>query len=1486
MAPRVNPARVAAIALALLLSAAIATVQAAGDATLRLRAVFEHDPSQHARAVIDLGSDRLELSGRALELSLPAGTYPLALVTPGVTLVSDASVALAPGDSVDLELRLRLDLELHAPASVPVQADGRAAWYVTLVTAYPYSLPVELAASAAAGVRHHGASALRGVIRAGVSPRLEFVASIDADAEPLHLRIEPYGLSARIDWLQPTLAVPTAAQPAPVPEPQTAPAQGVAVELSTSAAVVLPGDSVRLSARVHNAGSAASSYTLRWTLPEWLEAADALDAVAVIAAGEAREHHLDAVVRFGGPISSHALASVSVAGGATSASASLRREQLQLRWLEPRASAQLGSDHVSWVEVDNPTDRTLAVRSALVVDGAIAPSGATAASWTVPPGSSQHQIAWRAASLGAGRIELTLVGERDTLAHRLEASIDVTTLGAPARRTHLALPITLTHPVPELIVHVPLPPHVEFVSGSARLDGAPLPEASIDAAGGLWWRFPAQHASTYRLSVELSHERALGPLPEVAIAARIGEQLHPIVGVIDSLALPGGMPNATSVAAAATSDGMAPANPRLVLADARSTDLRIVEPAPGALMRPDEAVRVVIEARAGERVDVRLNGEPLPRSHLGLHEIDAAVGLQRLAYYGLPLREGENQLRVETDGATLVQNVYVAQRASRLEVRPLQTSADGVTPIVIEVRTLDPRGVANGFGPVRVVSDRPLLDADAFPELAGQHALIRDGVAILRFPPSASAAPLELTLHYDTLSTSERIALEVEPRLLWNAQGSAGVSLGADGIRLNATAQGYLEASGDYGNLQVAIDGAASWDAASGLRYLPGFDTTTSERYPTTGTDASGSLPLRSDDGLALRYVGANLSLDYLAAPIAVPGVSQRADGSAARASLALDEHNRLEVIAGLLPREQLLQRIVPDGTRRYALDAVPRSGSERVTLEVLRDGVVIERIRLRPGNDYVIDRHAPALQLARALWQRDLAGNELRLEISYTPLDAPRDVLALGAGWVYADGPWSFDAGVARLPYADGSDLSVGAGLGYSAAGFTLDAALERRASESANRFRVDARYAGDDVRLWSALELGVSQRLHLEGRVRLAQLGVSVAGTLRAERDLPLAANATLSAQLSEALRVELEHALRGDAHSTGLRLASHLAALDLDLAAGLRYRWGESAWDAVAAATYSADGVRLALEHVQPLTLGAASSSLDLRAPVLDASARARIEHVWGGATSGVLGIEQRFGTSVDAGLELRLPGGGAAAVASAALSAPVRLSDTLQLDLQAGLERPLTADGDLQAAFSAGLRYRDDTLDAGAAADIAYRDGAAKLVLQADAQWRPNPAHTLALDAGAQLLDDPNGRLSVSYAFHGRDLTLLSYHQASFDPDWTLQGEVAAAARLNDLLSLRSAAAYRYEHADADAFAVQHAHGLTLYSEQGVSLGAVAYHALQPLLERHAFAFGAEFGYALVPGANLVLGYTIGDGPGLLAGGSPGMHVRVDVFGGVR
>lgn len=1475
------------------------------EVAVRLRVAFEPDLGVAARATIAVADLELDLTDAWTEARLAPGSHPVAIRTPGLALVGAPHLDVAATGGAEHTLLVRPTPRLLAPEVVEVDARGRAEVRVGIVSEYPHAIPVSLAAQSAAGVRHHTAHALRGVARSDLRPELLLLVTVDPDADAMVLRMEPGGVERRVAWRHPAGAAGshgTAPEPAADVAAPHADAGDVHLDVDGPAEVLLPGDRASVHATIRNDGAVPVTYALRWRAPAWFDG-DAVEVVGALAPGASERHAFDARVAFGPPAADAVEALLELDGEQLVAAHVVHRQLLEVAWVDDRHRVGAGDEHRSVVRVTNPTDRDLWLTPLVALGGAVERTAATptdgADAWHAPPGDSDHDLRWHARTVGEGLLELALaLGDQGLVAHRLAREVLVDAAAAPTRRTTARVEIALSHPVAEVLVWLALPDGALVAEGSSRLDSAAASDP-VEVAGGALWRFALGDARSAWLAFDLTHDLPLPPLHEPVLAARAGATLVPLAGTLPDAALET-LPSAAATAphprASTARDADGRPAPSGAAERAFGTtwaatggaaaipNVRVLEPPHGATFRPDEAVRVVIDAAIGSQVELFLNDERVPDSRLGLAQHDPASGRLRLEYYGLDFRSGANTIAARATHGSDVVEVYQARAPERLEVLPAQVRADGVTPILLEVLALDDEGVPNGFGPLQVASARPLLDADAYPELAGHHVLLRDGRAWLRFAPSVAGGVVEVELRYAELTKRVRVPLDAEPRLLWTAEGSLSASLSGTDVRLGAAGRAYLEASGGFGTVQFAFDGDLRLEPDMTVRFASGWWDAPSARFPVTGARAERSeAPPRSDDGFALRYEGTGLAVRYEAGPVAVPGVSHEAYGSALQVEAQVGESHTATVVAGLLPLQQVVQRIEPDGTRRYRLDATPRPGSERVTLRVSRDGLLRDVVVLRAGDDYVIDRHEPALILARALWMTDLDGNDLALEVTFAAEDAPREAATVGAGWTYRDGPWTVEAGAAHLPHATGTGTAFGVVARYRELGLEVAAGLERRLWETTGRARLDLRWYAPDAAVWGAAELGVEQRASLHGRVRWPAVGVELGADVRVARDEASAFDGFARVALTERLRLHLRHLLDVDGHASSA-LLEHAAGAG-SLLGGLRYRWQEGDVLAIAGGSWQHGVARVRFEHAQGLaTTTPSTSELELRLPLLSALLRVRLDHVWGGATRGALGVQQRIAERVDADLELRLSDG--APVARAALSAPLALSDELRLDLQAGVERTLEAGGATRAGFSVGARYTGATLAAGAAVDLALRPEGTKLVLQADARWSPGPAHALAIDAHAQLLGETTARVSVAYAYHGPDVSVLTYHRARFEPALTLEGELGVAWRPAAAWSVRPGLAYRALGADADALLLQSGLGVAHHAANGVHLGAVLYHAWQPSLSTGAVAFGGEIGYEVAPGASLVLGYTFGEGPGLLAGGAPGAHFRIDVHGGTR
>lgn len=98
----------------------------------------------------------------------------------------------------------------------------------------------------------------------------------------------------------------------------------------------------------------------------------------------------------------------------------------------------------------------------------------------------------------------------------------------------------------------------------------------------------------------------------------------------------------------------------------------------GAIVQ-QEAVALRIEAPLGP-IAVRVNGPEVEGRLLGEAQYDEERKVQRLAYYGVPLRPGRNVIEVEGPGFYDKVEVFRPGPPKDLVLEPVRLRADGRTP--------------------------------------------------------------------------------------------------------------------------------------------------------------------------------------------------------------------------------------------------------------------------------------------------------------------------------------------------------------------------------------------------------------------------------------------------------------------------------------------------------------------------------------------------------------------------------------------------------------------------------------------------------------------------------------------------------------------------------------------------------------------------------------------------------------------------------------
>ncbi|RTH01996.1 hypothetical protein CSW47_11585 [Thermus scotoductus] len=1001
--------------------------------------------------------------------------------------------------------------------------------------------------------------------------------------------------------------------------------------------------------------------------------------------------------------------------------------------------------------------------------------------------------------------------------NRASAFLGDSPVAFPAEATLAGLPLL----IPERISEVRLPYQVQAAQGEELLLAFPLPPGAQYIPGSARHQeLPLEDPLVYEQegAQTLYWRLPFAQKGEVRFLLQ-HERALPPMGKPGLTLLSGG--REVALEGKATLEEYRKAKP---LATSRSGVIR--QPQDGQVFRDRDAITVVLEAPLGP-LTLKVNGQVVGQDRLGKAELDEGRGWQRLEYYGVPLAVGKNLLEVEGVAQDRVE-VFRTGNPVRLRLSLLEGKADGRTPIRVRVEALDENGLPSGFGPVTVETDLEPLNPDAFLEISGYQILLKDGRAELLLKPLSAPREFTVRAEFNRIEAKERFFPGERREGLWLAQGSVGVALkeisqglSLENLRLFGLARAYAEGPVLGGQGQLALD------TAGGLA-----GKLTPERFPVTGAATEAKRPLTSDDPIAFRYDQAEFSIAYERAPLGAALPEATALRFATRGA------TRLEGFLGLLPWARVQERITPDGTSYYRLSQPPKPGS--VSL-ILVEGA--RETRLVEGKDYVVD-DLGNIQLSRPLFPTTPSLAPVYLLAEYAPVSAPRDLLAYGLGATYEEGGFRFGVSAAYL-----GSWRYGLEAGYA---------------QGLDRLGLSAGYA--------------------EGRFRLAFGAEARLGAFRLQGDLRTEDIAQGLAALQGQARLAYEEGSLGVAleHTTPAQSALLLEyrPKPFTVGAGLGYMWNEAAWAFLGRAGYEEAGAKVLLTHSQAFGLSKAISRLEATLPLdPNLSLEAGLAYPWGEGLSGTLGLRQRL-AGANLSLSYQLPtASGEGNRARFGVEAPLPLTDTLSLNLTAGLERNLNT-GTGTAAFGLAARYKTETLSATLGGEVSLGQET-KLVLKGGAAGSLDEENTLSVDGLYQVLPKPEGRFTVAYALFASQMNLLTYHRILLGNEPLLEGELISAYHQPGF-QIRPGLAYRIKPQDPLANTYQFGLGANLYLTERFGLGGAGYYVFQPGTGQGRFVYSVEGSLRVLEGLWFNLGYSFGET--LLQ--PEGLYLRLDFFGGSR
>lgn len=508
-----------------------------------------------------------------------------------------------------------------------------------------------------------------------------------------------------------------------------------------------------------------------------------------------------------------------------------------------------------------------------------------------------------------------------------------------------------------ILSHTP-PTGATFVPGSARNSrGEPVPTRR-GASGTLYFTAADTPLVTYRVT----HTGPLGPLAPVGVLRQVGDATDVLSGAADLADLTAALPDAPAQAAA-TSAGQT-----------------LLSPASGSVALYG-AVTVTVSSPAGEQLPLRVNGAVIGTERIGRQERTETAILD--TYVAVPLKPGPNTLQAGNDTIT----VTAPGAAARVQFTPLDTQADGHTPVRVQVQVTDDLGTPVPLPQVTLnVAGAQPQSPDASPSTGGYQLALRDGSGVLTLTPTTQR---RVTLSALGFQEERTIELTGGAPTLLIAQGSVTVLPGSP-LQVRGQGSATLEASVLGGTLRANAD-------SRGLR------APTEARQGAYGDASAPRTDLPARGPLAVNFEHPNLSARYAlrAATDPVFGVTYDTDGLSGTVRTAGDVQWNVTGYAARLPSRQVTRTFPGDGLT-FDLGGPIQSGTETLTVSGVVSGVQTDRLLTR-GVEYTVVDTTGVITLTRPLSVLfpDLTGTTLTVRYAGEQTNTePVWGVSAGAAW------------------------------------------------------------------------------------------------------------------------------------------------------------------------------------------------------------------------------------------------------------------------------------------------------------------------------------------------------------------------------------------------------------------------------------------------------------------------------------------------------
>lgn len=534
---------------------------------------------------------------------------------------------------------------------------------------------------------------------------------------------------------------------------------------------------------------------------------------------------------------------------------------------------------------------------------------------------------------------------------------------------------------------------------AARVDAATLPAGS--RPGGRGPRFAGDPASQFVTLIAGGSYQADFPVLGTDLTARAKPQ------------------EAAPAEKAAPVTAAVPPAVEAAPQDLPSDRVTITRPAAGSVSAV-ERITVGFQAPINARIEVKVNGNEVPRSQAGRVTTDPPRQVTYYEYVGVPLRVGPNKIEISAfgpDGVEMTDETSVSLVASPSRMRLSATTdsapANGQAEITLSADARDEWGVPVADG-TPITLETPVGEwttPDADPVRPGLQVRTVGGVATARLRSGASG-PATVRAYAESAQAVARVNF-LTPRRPLLLVGVLDGQIGGGGFTVRGFGRDGLESEGAAGRLSVFARGSvfggydvtAHYDSARS-RSDRLFQEFQPERpYPIYGDGSTLFFEAPTSRKLFLGVQKNDLRFllgDYYTDLVGTEFGAYRRSLYGLRFDKG-DERFSLRALASKTEQSVIRDEIPGNGTSgNYFLTRGPVvENSERVLLEVrdrFQPDLVLRSTQLYRYTDYNVNTTQGTLFFKQPVPSRDPDDNPVFIVALYESLLNPREQWVLGA--------------------------------------------------------------------------------------------------------------------------------------------------------------------------------------------------------------------------------------------------------------------------------------------------------------------------------------------------------------------------------------------------------------------------------------------------------------------------------------------------------